>query len=179
MKKKILKRLCDEIKASIKSVKEYEVIFIDDGSSDNSFRSFTQIKKKNSQIEIISFRDNLGQTAATLKGFKKSKGRYVIPLDGDLQMILLILILGKLKREKLDILFGIRKNRKDHFFRKILSSIANKLIKFLFKGSVSDLGCSMRCYKKEVIKDLFINNEQHRILPIILTSKILNTLRSS
>tara|TARA_B100000963_G_scaffold157915_1_gene137383 strand:+ start:4814 stop:5716 length:903 start_codon:yes stop_codon:yes gene_type:complete len=170
---KNIEKLFDEIKTSIKSVKEYEVIFIDDGSSDNSLEILRKLKKKNFQIEIISFRDNLGQTAATLKGFEKSKGEYIIPLDGDLQNDPADIdkILRKLKREKLDILFGIRKNRKDHFFRKILSSIANKLIKFLFKGSVSDLGCSMRCYKKEVIKDLFINNEQHRILPIILTSK--------
>ena len=108
-----------------------------------------------------------------MKGFEISEGDYIVPLDGDLQNDPSDIdkLVTKLKEEDLDILFGIRYKRKDNFLRKFFSALANQLIKFLFDKNVSDLGCSMRCYKKNVIKNLFINNEQHRILPIILISQ--------
>tara|TARA_B100001057_G_C22861529_1_gene954723 strand:- start:3465 stop:4367 length:903 start_codon:yes stop_codon:yes gene_type:complete len=171
-----IEKLYYEIIKSVKSVAKFEVIFIDDGSSDNSLNVLNKLKKNNKIIEVFSFRENQGQTTATLKGFELSKGDYIVPLDGDLQNdpsdIDKLII--KFKTDKLDILFGVRHNRKDNFLRMFLSSVANKLIKFLFDKNVSDLGCSMRCYKKKVIKNLFINNEQHRILPIILISQNYN-----
>lgn len=171
-----IEKLFNEIVESVDSVDQYEVIFINDGSTDNTLNVLDKLKKNNKIIKYFSFRENQGQTAATLKGFELSEGNYIVPLDGDLQNdpsdIDKLII--KLKKDNLDILFGIRHNRKDNFLRMFLSSVANKLIKFLFDKNVSDLGCSMRCYKKNVIKNLFINNEQHRILPIILISQNFN-----
>ena len=168
-----IEKLFYEIIKSVKSVAKFEVIFIDDGSSDNSLNVLNKLKKNNKIIKVFSFRDNQGQTTATLKGFELSNGDYIVPLDGDLQNDPSDIdkLITKLKADKLDILFGVRRSRKDNFLRMFLSSVANKLIKFLFDKNVSDLGCSMRCYKKKVIKNLFINNEQHRILPIILISQ--------
>ena len=165
--------LFEEILKSVKSVDNYEVIFINDGSSDNSINVLDKLIKNNSKIKYFSFRENRGQTAATMKGFEISEGDYIVPLDGDLQNDPSDIdkLVTKLKEEDLDILFGIRYKRKDNFLRKFFSALANQLIKFLFDKNVSDLGCSMRCYKKNVIKNLFINNEQHRILPIILISQ--------
>lgn len=156
------------IKTLIKTEKPYEVIFIDDGSTDGTLDVLIECCKRNPNIKIISLTRNFGQTAALSAGIDACKGDIVIPMDGDLQNdpedILLLL---KKMDEGYDVVSGWRKNRKDPFFsRRLPSIIANKIISLISGVHLHDYGCTLKAYRKEILKNIRLYGEMHRFVPI-------------
>jgi glycosyltransferase involved in cell wall biosynthesis len=143
----------------------YEIIFIDDGSSDKTYETVLKL----SPSKIIKFRKNFGQTAALDAGIKEAKGDLIISLDGDLQNPPeeIPKLLSKLK-EGYDVVSGWRWPRHDSLSKKITSRVANVLRKFFINDGIHDSGCTLKVYKKECFNQLELHSEQHRFIPGIL-----------
>ncbi len=149
----------------------FEIIFVDDGSQDQSFRQLTQIHESDPRVKVVQFRKNYGQTAAMSAGFRAARGKVVVSMDGDLQNDPADIpsILAKLE-EGYDVVCGWRKNRKDKLIsRKIPSRIANWLIGKITGVPIHDSGCSLKAYRKEVIKRVALYAELHRFIPAMST----------
>lgn len=150
--------------------KKYEIVFVNDGSTDQSERIINHLKDKNTKA--IHFKKNFGQTAALDAGFQHSKGKIIIPMDGDLQNDPRDIprLINKLE-EGYDVVSGWRFNRKDNFSKKFISRGADFLRKVLFKDKIHDSGCTLKAYKKEALKDLRLYGEMHRFIPALLSQK--------
>lgn len=162
--------LYDELKKVLDKInKSYELIFIDDGSKDNTFKQLKDIHNKDDKIKIIRFRKNFGQTAALDAGFRLAKGNVVISLDADLQdnPDEIPRFLNKIN-EGFDVVCGWRIKRNDSFSKRSFSRIAN-IIRFMVLGKgVNDSGCTFRAYKNYAIKDINLFGEMHRYIPYLL-----------
>lgn len=163
-----LRELHQEIKNVLdKFKKNYEIIFVDDGSVDNSFSLLKQIHKENSRVKVIRLRKNFGQTAALSAGFDYLRGKMVVTMDGDLQNDPkdIPLLINKLE-EGYDIVSGWRYKRKDKFFtRRLPSAIANWLISLITGIKLHDYGCTLKAFRKEVVKSIKLYGEMHRFIP--------------
>lgn len=147
----------------------FEIIFIDDGSTDKTFEKLKKLK----QIKIIRFRKNFGQTAALDAGFKKSSGKVVITMDGDLQNNPADIksLVEEIEKGDYDLISGWRKNRRDPTSKKIISRGANFLRKFFVNDGINDSGCTLKAYKKECLENLDLYGEMHRFIPAVLSWK--------
>jgi len=148
---------------------DYEIIFVDDGSTDGTYQRLKQLAEKDSQLKIIRFKRNYGQTAAMSAGFEHAKGDVIITLDADLQNDPedIPLLLEKLE-EGYHVVSGWRKDRKDPFLsRKLPSMIANWLISKITGVHLHDYGCTLKAYRAEVVKDLELFGDMHRFLPAL------------
>jgi glycosyltransferase involved in cell wall biosynthesis len=146
----------------------YEIIYVDDGSRDKSYSILSELAERNSNVKVIKFRRNHGQTAAMSAGIDAASGKVLIPMDSDLQNdpIDIPRLMEKIN-EGYDVVSGWRKNRKDTFInRKLPSMIANKLISWISGVSLHDYGCTLKAYKAEVLKDVKLYGELHRFIPI-------------
>jgi glycosyltransferase involved in cell wall biosynthesis len=146
----------------------FELIFINDGSTDGTQSILDKLAEKDQRVKVIHFRRNFGQTAAMMAGIDFSSGDIVVPMDGDLQNDPrdIPVLLAKLE-EGYDVCSGWRKNRKDHTLRRNLPSrIANLLISWISGVHLHDYGCSLKAYRKEVIKGVKLYGEMHRFIPI-------------
>jgi len=162
--------LHQEIAAAIKSRPEdYEIIFIDDGSTDGSLAELKRIHALDSRVKIIHFRKNFGQSAAISAGFAFSRGDWVVAMDADLQNdpadIPLLVDKGV---EGYDIVNGWRKDRHDKWLtRKVPSYFGNKLISWITGTKLHDYGCTLRGFRSDVVKNLKLYGEMHRYIPAI------------
>jgi glycosyltransferase involved in cell wall biosynthesis len=147
---------------------EYELIFIDDGSTDRTLPLLQEIQSGDDRVVVLSLRRNFGQTAAFAAGFDYARGDVIVTMDGDLQNDPKdIPRLIDMIREN-DIVSGWRKSRKDPFFsRRLPSLIANRLISKVTGVSLHDYGCSLKAYRHEVIKNLKLYGEMHRFIPAV------------
>jgi glycosyltransferase involved in cell wall biosynthesis len=146
-----------------------EIIFIDDGSTDDSPRLLRQLAAQDKRVKVISFRKNFGQTAAIAAGFDAASGEILVTLDADLQNDPAdIPQLIKLINEGYDVVSGWRKNRKDNMLlRKIPSYFANRLISWVTGQKLHDYGCTLKAYRREIVKDIKLYGEMHRFLPAL------------
>jgi len=147
----------------------FEILYINDGSTDDSWKVLREIARRDHRVRLINFRKNFGQSPAIAAGFAYCAGEYVITMDADLQNDPADIprILDKLK-EGFDIVNGWRKNRQDKLIsKKIPSFFGNKLVSFITKVKLHDYGCALRGFKKEVVKNLRLYGEMHRYLPAI------------
>ena len=148
--------------------KTAEVIFVDDGSTDNSLEILKDIAASDDRVRVISLRRNYGQTAAMSAGIDAAKGDILIPMDADLQNDPADIkrLLDKLD-EGYDVVSGWRKNRQDKLIsRKIPSQIANRIISWIGGVPLHDYGCSLKAYRRDVIQDVRLYGEMHRFIPI-------------
>jgi len=148
---------------------KYEVLLIDDGSVDDTFNELLKVHRRNKLFKIIRFRKNFGQTSAISAGFSYAEGEVVVTLDADLQNDPrdIPVLLEKLN-EGYDIVSGWRRNRKDKAVtRRFPSIIANKIISKLTGVHLHDYGCTLKVYKKEVVKNINLYGEMHRYIPAI------------
>ncbi len=153
--------------------RETEIIFIDDGSTDETFQALFNLKKSDGRIRIVHFTRNFGQTAALSAGFDYAKGDLIITMDGDLQNDPkdIPLLLQKVE-EGYDIVSGWRFNRQDKFLLRTLpSKIANWLISLITGVKLHDSGCSLKAYRSNVVKDLRLYGEMHRFIPALASSR--------
>lgn len=147
---------------------DYEVIFVDDGSTDRTVKKIKALSDE--RTKLIVFSRNYGQTPAMAAGIEAALGDYIITLDGDLQNDPrdIPAMLEKLKAEDWDIVAGNRKNRNDGMFlRKIPSKIANRLIRNLTGVTIQDYGCTLKIFRREAAKNLELYGELHRFIPIL------------
>jgi len=148
---------------------EYELILVDDGSSDGSFPLLREIAGKDPRVRVIRFRRNFGQTAAMAAGFNAASARVVVPMDGDLQNdpADIPLLLAKID-EGYDVVSGWRKDRQDAFVnRKLPSMIANGIISRLTGVHLHDYGCTLKAYRREVLDGVNLYGEMHRFVPAL------------
>jgi glycosyltransferase involved in cell wall biosynthesis len=147
---------------------EFEVLLIDDGSTDGSGAYMEHLPEQDPRIKVIQFRRNFGQTAAMAAGFDYATGSILIPMDADMQNDPLDIpaILAKL-REGYDVVSCWRQNRKDAWLtRKLPSKLANALISFISGVHLHDYGCTLKGYRSEVVKHIRLYGEMHRFIPV-------------
>jgi glycosyltransferase involved in cell wall biosynthesis len=163
-----VKHLYDSITEVMKVVeRSYEIIFVDDGSSDETFERAKAIHQEDPHLKVIKFRMNYGQTPAMQAGFDQANGKIIVSMDGDLQNDPKDIpkFLEKID-EGYDIVCGWRKNRKDKLVtRKIPSKIANWIIGNVTGVKIHDNGCSLKAYKSATIKETKLYSEMHRFIP--------------
>jgi glycosyltransferase involved in cell wall biosynthesis len=153
--------------------RSYEVIVIDDGSTDRSFEILEGLHSSDGRVRVIRFRRNFGQTAAFAAGFAHARGRAIVTSDGDLQndprdipAMLTMLDSGY------DIVCGWRKKRKDAFLSRLVPSIvANRLISWATGVRLHDYGCSLKAFRSEIVKPLKLYGEMHRFIPAIASEQ--------
>ncbi len=146
----------------------FEVIYVDDGSTDGSLARLEEIALRDSRARVIAFRRNYGQTAAMAAGIRAATGRVLVPMDADLQNDPEDVgrLLEKLD-EGYDVVSGWRKDRKDAFLTRTLPSrIANWLISRIGGVALHDYGCSLKAYRREVLEGVKLYGEMHRFIPI-------------
>jgi glycosyltransferase involved in cell wall biosynthesis len=151
----------------------YELIVVDDGSSDESFETLARLQAVDRCLRVIRFRRNFGQTAAFAAGFDHARGRIIVTSDGDLQNdprdipAMVAAVEGGA-----DIVCGWRKHRKDAFFsRRLPSMMANSLISFVTGVHLHDYGCSLKVFRAEIVKSMKLYGEMHRFLPAIASEQ--------
>jgi glycosyltransferase involved in cell wall biosynthesis len=157
-----LKKVLEKIKAN------YEVIFIDDGSTDSSYQKIKEINHLNNRFKCIKFKRNYGKSTALSEGFKTAKGDYVITMDADLQddPEEIPALIQKLN-EGYDLVSGWKKIRHDPFIKKHTSKLFNFVTSTLVGLKLHDYNCGLKGYKKEVIKNIKIYGEMHRYIPAL------------
>jgi len=165
-----LSELLAQVCSSLRNLESaFEVIVIDDGSTDDSARVLKGLKARYPELRAVIFRRNFGQSAAMTAGFDLARGEVVVSMDGDLQNdpADIPVLIEKLE-EGYDIVSGWRKGRKDAFLSRTLPSrIANWLIGKTTGIKLHDYGCSLKAYKREVAKNLLLYGELHRFIPVL------------
>ena len=160
-----VKFLIEEIEKALKNY-DYELILVDDGSTDNTVK---EIKKyMNNKTKLVILNRNYGQTSAMAAGIEVASGDVIVTIDGDLQNDPsdIPMMVEKLN-EGYDVVAGIRAKRQDEPFRKFLSKIANKIIRKVTGVHITDYGCTLKVFKKDVAKNLGLYGELHRFIPIL------------
>jgi glycosyltransferase involved in cell wall biosynthesis len=147
----------------------YEILCVDDGSSDGSDRALKQQALERNDLRVVLLRRNYGQTAAMAAGFSYASGRVIVTIDGDLQNDPSdIPMLMQLLNEGYDLVSGWRKNRQDKSLTRIIpSKIANWLIGWVTGVKLHDYGCSLKAYRSELVMDMNLYGELHRFLPAL------------
>jgi glycosyltransferase involved in cell wall biosynthesis len=165
--------LFDAITKVMTSLKKpWEVIFVNDGSTDQSLEVLRGLAKKDQHVRVIVFRRNFGQTAAISAGIDHAKGDVVILLDADLQNdpADIPMLLSKLE-EGYDVVSGWRKDRKDNAItRNLPSMMANGLISWVTGVHLHDYGCTLKAYRREVLDEFRLYGETHRFIPVFAHS---------
>lgn len=147
----------------------YELLFIDDGSTDKSLQILQEMQSADENVVVVSFRKNFGQTAAMAAGFDYAKGDVIITMDADLQNDPRDIpkLLEEIKAGN-DVVTGWRFDRKDAFInRRLPSIIANKIISKTTGVNLHDYGCTLKAFRKEVVKNVKLYGEMHRFIPAI------------
>jgi glycosyltransferase involved in cell wall biosynthesis len=164
------RELTETLEASGRS---YEIIIVDDGSSDEGFSILGRLQAADSRLRVIRLRRNFGQTAAFAAGFAHARGRLIVTSDGDLQNdphdipAMVAMLEGGF-----DIVCGWRKDRKDKFIsRRLPSMMANGLISTVTGVHLHDYGCSLKVFRAEIVKGMRLYGEMHRFLPAIASEQ--------
>lgn len=168
----VIEELCQRLTATMDGTGlHYELIFVDDGSTDNTLQLLRDIVNKNSKVIVVELRRNFGQTPALAAGFDMAKGLIIISMDGDLQHIPEE-IPNFLKEidAGYDVVSGWRKHRVDNLLmRRIPSKVANWLAAKISGVEIHDFGTTFKAYRREMIDQLNLYGEMHRFIPVLLS----------
>ena len=169
-----LEELYRELTAALQGCgRSYELILVDDGSTDDTFRILTELHARDGRVCVVRLRRNFGQTAAFAAGFSRARGRLIVTSDGDLQNDPrdIPAMLDKIE-EGHDIVCGWRQDRKDPWLtRRVPSKIANWLISVTTGVKLHDYGCSLKVFRAEVLKSIRLYGEMHRFIPAIASEQ--------
>ena len=170
MRRRAVVPLYDQLIAVLSRLgKTFEIIFINDGSSDGSYAVLCRLAEADPKVKVINLRRNFGQTAAMSAGFDHARGRIIIPMDADLQNdpVDIPLLLEKLA-EGYDVASGWRKDRQDkEVIRVFTSRLANWLIGLFTGVKLHDSGCSLKAYRVEIVRGTRLYGEMHRFIPAL------------
>lgn len=161
--------LYEQISRTLAERDGYEIIFVDDGSRDNSFNILAGFQKNDPRVRVIRFRKNFGQTAALSAGFAHARGKIVVAIDADLQNDPADIpkMVAKLD-EGFDVVSGWRKTRHDNAVtRRLPSKMANWLISTITGVKLHDYGCTLKVYRREVLAETRLYGEMHRFIPAL------------
>ncbi len=162
--------LVSRLEAALMSTgRTYEVVLVDDGSTDNSWGKMVALSGNHPGLHLIRFRRNFGQTAAMSAGFHEARGDIIITMDADLQNDPsdIPLLLAEVDKG-FDVVSGWRRNRKDTFInRRLPSIIANSLISNITGVHLHDYGCTLKAYRKEIVQNIQLYGELHRFIPAL------------
>jgi glycosyltransferase involved in cell wall biosynthesis len=164
-----IRALYDQLTQALGNKYQYELIFVDDGSTDGSFGILAELHKTDARVRVIRFRRNFGQTAALSAGFANSQGRIIVAIDADLQndpadIPQMIEQLHK----GFDVVSGWRKKRHDNAITRLIPSrVANGLIAKITGVDLHDFGCTLKAYRREVLAETRLYGEMHRFIPVL------------
>jgi glycosyltransferase involved in cell wall biosynthesis len=164
-----LRSLCEQITQALGDKYIFEIVFVDDGSTDKSFEVLADLQKADSRVGVIRFRKNFGQTAALSAGFAHARGEIIVAIDADLQNDPADIpkMVDKL-HEGYDVVSGWRRKRHDRFLtRRIPSKMANWLIARITGVKLHDFGCTLKVYRREVLAQTRLYGEMHRFIPAL------------
>jgi glycosyltransferase involved in cell wall biosynthesis len=164
-------RLYEKIKSALAGTHfTYELLFVDDGSCDDTRECLKRLAREDSTVKAILFRANFGQSAAMAAGFEQSQGEIVVAMDGDLQNDPRdIPVLMDRLEQGYDVVSGWRKHRKDgYLLRKVPSKLANRLIGSLTDVRLHDTGCSLKAFRGDLLRRMSLYGEMHRFIPALL-----------
>jgi glycosyltransferase involved in cell wall biosynthesis len=168
-----LQELLASIEQAMATVNEsYEVVFVDDGSTDGTFERLKTLAETHERVRVFSFRRNLGKSPALLCGFRQARGRYILTMDADLQddPSNLRRMADQLAAEGADIVSGWRRERQDNPLKIVFSRVFNRLmIRLLFGSSFKDMNSGLKLYRAEVARELHLYGGMHRFIPLIAT----------
>jgi glycosyltransferase involved in cell wall biosynthesis len=173
-----LEPLMAEIKSAVDAIGcKYEVIFVDDKSTDDSLTVMRRLKAKHAEIVIVRHKENCGESAAQASGFQCAGGKVIITMDGDGQNdpADIPLFLATLT-DDVDCVCGVRQKREDNWVRRISSRIANWFRNFLTGDKITDAGCTYRAIRRSVLTEIMVFNGMHRFLPTILRFQRRNVI---
>ena len=158
-----IKKVCDSKNYN------YEILLINDGSTDNSWKIISNLSKENTNIKGISFRRNYGKSAALNVGFEHVKGDVVITMDADLQDSPdeIPSLYDMIDKDGFDIVSGWKKDRKDPLSKTIPTKLYNAVTRRVSGINLHDMNCGLKAYKSEVIKNIEVYGEMHRYIPVI------------
>jgi glycosyltransferase involved in cell wall biosynthesis len=164
-----LRELTQQIRAALEPRFTYEVIFVDDGSTDKSWKVISELAETDTRIFGIRFRRNYGKSTALQKGFERARGQYIATMDADLQddPREVPLMIDQLNDESLDLVSGWKKVRHDPISKTIPSRFFNKVTSIISGIDIHDFNCGLKVYRREVIDSLTIYGEMHRYIPVL------------
>ena len=167
-----ISELYNELLSKLPANSIYEIIFINDGSSDNSSNEISYILQKDNNVKLINFFINGGKSEALSLGFRKASGDIIITIDGDLQddPSEIKNLIDKIHSGS-DMVTGWKKDRKDSLSKKIQSKIFNFTLRLLTGLRIHDFNCGLKAYKKHVIKSINIYGGLHRFIPVLVSKK--------
>jgi glycosyltransferase involved in cell wall biosynthesis len=161
--------LFEELQAALDPLgTPWEVVFVDDGSTDGTFAALTRLHDANENVRVVRLRRNFGKSAALAAGFEQARGEVVVTIDADLQddPAEIPRLLAKLD-EGFDLVSGWKSRRRDPWTRRVLSRIFNRLASVVSGVTLHDVNCGLKAYRAEVVHDLRIYGELHRFLPVL------------
>ncbi len=164
-----LRPMAEEVLEVMRALgREFEVLFVDDGSTDGTRDLMRQLADENREIRFIGFKRNRGQTAAMAAGFKHCRGDIVVTLDADMQNDPHDIPRLLEKLNEFDVVCGWRQKRRDSLVRRVSSRVANYVRNKLSDEEVVDVGCSLKVYKRECVDELKLFEGMHRFLPTLV-----------
>jgi glycosyltransferase involved in cell wall biosynthesis len=161
--------LYDELRSALEPLdRDWEAIFVDDGSTDGSFAALTRLHASAENVRVVRLRRNFGKAAALVAGFDQARGDTIVTLDGDLQDDPgeIPRLLAKLD-EGFDLVTGWKTHRRDPLSRRVLSRIFNSVTSRLSGVRLHDMNCGLKAYRAEVVHGLRIYGELHRFVPVL------------
>jgi glycosyltransferase involved in cell wall biosynthesis len=161
--------LYDELRSAIEPLHEpWEVIFVDDGSTDGTFSALTRLHNSEQNVRVVRLRRNFGKATALVAGFDQARGETVVTIDGDLQddPAEIPQLLAKLD-EGFDLVTGWKTHRRDPISRRLLSRIFNRVTSAFSGVRLHDMNCGLKAYRKEVVHGLRLYGELHRFIPVL------------
>ena len=164
-----LRELHQRLSAALADLKlNTEIIFVDDGSDDNSFKILTDLQRRDRRVRVIQFRRNYGKSAALAAGFARAAGRFIVTMDADLQddPAEIKNLLQELHKG-FDLISGWKRHRHDPFIKRITSKIFNRVTGLLSGLRLHDINCGLKAYRREVTQVIPVYGELHRFLPVL------------
>lgn len=161
--------LLEELRSALRELEPYEILFVDDASSDGSFEFLSKLAQEDQHIKCLGFLRHGGKSAAISTGFSNARGDILITMDADGQddPAELPLLLKAMTDGHLDLVSGWKRDRKDPYSKIFWSAIFNGVMRWIFRTRIHDMNCGFKAYKAVVAKDLALYGDLHRFIPIL------------